>query len=130
MVRHTEKGLRFGTISFAAAVAVMSLVVATAHAQSEDQLRQLTVTAAQMAGGTARIAADICQIDPGLVAAYKERARKAFAADANFEGNWIVGWNGRQREIDDIMKLKVGNPVDYALRKTEICVRINIEMSP
>jgi len=111
-------------------VTLMLLWVSTvpAHAQSADQMKKMAVTGAQMSGGTARIAADICQIDQGLIAAYKERARKAFAADQNFEGDWIVGWNDQQHAVDDISKLKTRNPDEYALQKSETCAAISDEM--
>jgi hypothetical protein len=111
-------------------VAFMLLWVSTipAYAQSADQMKKMAVTGAQMSGGTARIAADICQIDQGVIAAYKERARKAFAADQNFEGVWIVGWNDQQHAVDDIAKLKTRNPDEYALQKSETCAAISDEM--
>jgi hypothetical protein len=70
-----------------------------------------------MSGGIARIAADICQIDQELIAAYKERARKAYAADENFDGDWIVG-DGDQRHAVH----------EYALRRSETCTAISDEM--
>jgi hypothetical protein len=80
------------------------------------------------AGGTVRIAADLCRIDQGLIAAHKERARKVYAADENFEGDWIVGWNDQQHAIDDIAKFKTSNPDEYALQKSETCAAISNEM--
>ncbi len=81
-----------------------------------------------MAGGTARMATDVCQIDQELITAYKERARKAYAADDNFEGDWIIGWNDKQHTIDDIIKLQTSNPDEYALQKSETCAMINNEL--
>jgi hypothetical protein len=99
-----------------------------AYAQSADQTKKLAVTGAQMSGGIARIAADICQIDQGVVAAYNERARRAYAADENFEGDWIVGGNDQQHAVDDITKLKANSPDEYALQKSETCASISNEM--
>jgi hypothetical protein len=99
-----------------------------AYAQSADQIKQLAVTGAKMSGGIARIAVDICQIDLGLIAAYKDRARQAYAADENFEGDWIVGGNDQQHAVDAITKLKANNPDEYALQKSETCKAISDEM--
>jgi hypothetical protein len=111
-------------------VTFMMLWVSTvpAHAQSADQTKKMAVTGAQLSGGIARIAADLCQIDQGLIAAYKERARKAYAADQNFEGDWIVGWNDQQHAVDDIVKLKIRSPDEYTLQKSETCAAISDEM--
>lgn len=102
----------------------------TAYAQPAEQMKNMAVTGAQLSGGTARIATDVCQIDQGQIHAYKERARKAYAADKNFEGNWILGWNDQQYAVNHIAKLKTGSPDDYTLQKSEICAGISDEMKP
>ena len=111
-------------------VTFMMLWVPTipAYAQSTDQMKKVAVMGAQMSGGTARIAADICKIDQGQIAAYKERARKVYAADENFEGDWIVGWNDQQHAVDDIAKLKTRNPDEYSLQVSETCMTIREDM--
>ncbi|WP_457301946.1 hypothetical protein [Phyllobacterium sp. P5_D12] len=83
-----------------------------------------------MAGGTARIATDICQHDPKQIDAYKERARHAFAAEENFEGDWILGWNNQQNAVDDISKVKMNSPDECELQKSETCARIRGELNP
>ena len=100
----------------------------TAYAQSADQIKQTAITGAQVSGGVARIAADVCQIDSKLINAYKERARNAYAADQNFEGNWIIGWNNQQGVVDDISKLEANSHDQYAVRRSETCARIRSEM--
>jgi hypothetical protein len=107
---------------------MLGVSTVAAYAQSADQVKKLAVTGAQMSGGIARIAADICQFDQGLIAAYKERARKAYAADENFEGDWIVGGNDQQHAVDAITKLKANSPDEYALQKSETCAAISNEM--
>lgn len=99
-----------------------------AYAQSAEQMKQTAVTGAQISGGVARIAADVCQIDRKLIDTYKERARKSYAAGENFEGNWIIGWNNQQHAVDDIMKLEANSHDEFALRRSETCARINEEM--
>ena len=118
-------------MTFARLLTLGMLCISTisAHAQS-DQSKQTAVLGAQVAGGTARIATDICQLDPKEIDAYKERARHAFAADENFEGDWILGWNNQQNAVDDISELKVNSPDEYALQKSETCARISGEMNP
>ncbi len=111
---------------------VVLLVVSTipAYAQSASQIKRLAGTGARILGGTARIATDICKIDQGLIASYKERARTSYAADINFERNWSIGWNDQQNVVDNIMTLKTNNPGEYRLQKTELCAAISDEMQP
>ena len=99
-----------------------------AHAQSAEQMKQTAITGAKVSGGVARIAIDVCQIHQTLVDAYKEMARSAYAADDNFEGDWIIGWNSRQPAVDDILKLQANSHDEYALQKSHTCARIRNEM--
>lgn len=117
-------------MKIAGLVAIGILCVSTVEtfAQSAEQIRQTAITGAQVSGGVARIAAEICQIETKLIDAYKERARSAYAADQNFEGNWIIGWNNQQGAVDDISKLQANSHDQYALRRSETCARIRSEM--
>lgn len=110
------------------AIGVVCGATVSVDAQSAEQIRRMAVTGAQVAGATARIATDICEIDQKQIALYKERTRKAFAADPNFEGNWIIGWSNEQHTVDDIFKLKANSHDQYALQRSETCKRISAEM--
>ena len=99
-----------------------------AYGQSAEQAKQLAVMGAQVSGANARIAAEICRIEQQTIDDYKERARKAYAANQNFEGDWIIGWNSQQRAIDDMNKLEANSHDQYALQKSDTCARIRNEM--
>jgi len=111
------------------AIGAIGASAISAYAQSAEQVKQTAVTGAQVAGGVARIASEVCHIDQKLIDAYKERARRAFAADNNFEGNWIIGWNNQQQAVDDISRLEANSHDEYALRKSDACARTSDELT-
>jgi hypothetical protein len=102
----------------------------SAYTQPPEQMKTMAVTGAQLSGGIARIAADICQIDQGRIDAYKERARRAYVADGNFGGNWIIGWRSQQQAIDDVLKLSAGSPEEYTQAIFETCAEMGHEIGP
>lgn len=111
-----------------AVIGMLLIATNSAYGQSAGQIKQTAITGAQVSGGVARIATEVCQIDQNLIDAYKERARNAYAADQNFEGNWIIGWNNQQHVVDDILKLQANSHDEYAARRSETCARIRNEM--
>lgn len=112
---------RFLTLS------VFCVATISAYAQPAEQMKQLAAMGAQLSGGNARIATEICQIDQEQIDAYKDRARRAFAADENFGGNWIIGWNSQQEAID---AFGISSLDEYAQKSSQPCAEIGKEIKP
>lgn len=101
-----------------------------AYTQPAEQMKTMAVTGVQLSGGIARVAADICQIDQERIDAYKERARKAYFADGNFGGNWIIGWRNQQQAVGDMLKLSASSPKQYTQTIFETCAEMGDEIGP